>query len=510
VRDTVAIRPAWRVNVAEVLLDANVGARDRSAIRFPGGEWSYDELTRRVGRFTAELRARGVVPGDRIVLALPDGPMWVVAFLAVMRVGAVAAFVPQNLSHERRMDAVLRAYPTLVIANEPGVWAEGPVFIPSASDGATDLGDETAATRGDDPAYLLLTSGSTGPPKWALHRQRDIPVCLRTYGRHVLRLRPGDVTYSTASLASSYGLGNSLYFPLGAGACAWIDGERASPAGAATACREGGVTVLLGVPTFWARLARHVADGRVDASAFHRVRLAVSAGEPLGEAVWDAVEQTLGLELVDGLGSSEASNLYLSNRPGTIVRGTVGRVVPGFDVMVCDATGARVSPGEVGELVVRGGSVMQGYLGDELATRRALVDGWLHTGDLVAENRDGTYRFVGRLGDRFKSSGLWVDPHRVAAALLDDPRVTEAYVAGVADPAGVVRVAAVVASPTTDDPELPRALIARAGSHLARHEIPWSVAVVSELPTAPSGKMRRDEADAIAARALAREVRGGD
>ena len=243
----------------------------------------------------------------------------VVAFLALIRVGAVAALVPGNLPRDR-LAAADRARPVLVISNDPGLSTRTPAFCPHDPSVGHGRDPGPAATRGTDPAYLLLTSGSTGPPKWAIHRHGDIPSCLATYGRHVLRLRPGDVTYSSATLAASYGLGNSLYLPIGAGACAWIDGHRPSPAQTAAACVEGGVTAMLGVPMFWARLARHVADGRAIREAFAGVRLAVSAGEPLPEAVFDAVRRHLGMELVDGLGSSEATNLYLSNRPGGAIR----------------------------------------------------------------------------------------------------------------------------------------------------------------------------------------------
>ncbi len=497
------LRPAWRVNIAEALLDDRLPAgRTRPAIRFPGGEWSLEELAQRVGGLAGELCDEGVSDGDRVALALPDAPSWVVAFLALLRIGAIAALVPGSLPRDRFPDAVERAWPVLMISNDPGLSPRTPSFRPRVPSVGHGRDPGPAPTRGTDPAYLLLTSGSTGRPKWAIHRHRDIPSCLATYGRHVLRLQPDDVTYSSASLASSYGLGNSLYFPLGAGACAWIDGERPSPSQAAAACVEGGITVMFGVPTFWARLARHVADGRVARQTFAGVRLAVSAGEPLPEAVVDAVRRHVGLELVDGLGSSEATNLYLSNRPGGVIRGSVGHVVPGFDVRVCDAEDNPVTPGRVGQLLVRGDSVMAGYLGEPVATARTLSGGWLHTGDLVQRRDDGAYRFVGRVGDRFKSGGLWVDPHRVAGLLARHPAVAEVAVVGVPDQTGVVRVVAVVAAVDGRDSGLDLDLAKFAVSRLARHEVPRAFAIVPELPTAPSGKVRRDETARLAAEAL--------
>ena len=501
-------RPASRVNIAEVLLDDRRSVTgERPAIRFPGGEWTLEGLAERVGALAGGLRERGVAHGDRVALALPDAPSWVVAFLALMRVGAVAALVPVSLPRERLSDVVARARPALVISNDPGLAPQLASICPSDPGVGDGRDPGPATTRGADPAYLLLTSGSTGPPKWAIHRHRDIPSCLATYGRHVLRLRPGDVTYSSASLASSYGLGNSLYFPLGAGACAWIDGARPTPSQAADACVQGGVTAMFGVPTFWARLARHAVEGRVVREAFADVRLAVSAGEPLPVAVFDAVRAQLGFQLVDGLGSSEATNLYLSNRPGRVIRGSVGRVVPGFEARVCDLDDQPLASREVGQLLVRGDSVMAGYLGEDAATRRALAGGWLHTGDLVKREDDGVFLFVGRVGDRFKSGGLWVDPHRVAAVLVEHARVTEAVVFGMPDRDGVARVVAVVAA-ADDSRDLEGELAVFASSRLAAHEVPRVYAIVPELPTAPSGKVRKDEAARLGATALTRESNG--
>ena len=198
------IRSAHRVNVAEVLLDnSGRSAPSLPAVRFPGGEWSREELSIRVGRFAGVLRDQGVQTGDRVALALPDSPDWVVAFLAITRVGGIAALVPGALPDERRSDAIRRAEPTFVVTNDRGLTPELECLCPRELEGDEGTDPGPAATRGDDPAYMLLTSGSTGLPKWAIHRQRDIPCCIATYGRHVLRLAPGDVTYSTASLASS-------------------------------------------------------------------------------------------------------------------------------------------------------------------------------------------------------------------------------------------------------------------------------------------------------------------
>ncbi len=267
------------------------------------------------------------------------------------------ALASPTLTENRLRDAASRAEPELVVCDDEELVPGVTLLEPSAIDHLVDLGGRDpgpAPTRAGDPCYLLLTSGSTGASKWAIHRHGDIAACLATYGRHVLALRPTDVTWSVAVLATGYGFGNSCYFPLAAGASSWLTGEAPTPDEASRACSGGGANVLFGVPTFWSRLACHAAEDSVAAGAFAGVRLAVSAGEPLPAAVWHRVRDVLGLELVDGLGSSEATNLYLSNRPGRARPGTVGSVVPGFDLRVVDDEGRVVPPGTPGELLVRG------------------------------------------------------------------------------------------------------------------------------------------------------------
>jgi len=512
-----AVRPARRRNLSEALLDDPPLDDALPALRTPVAEWSRGDLRLRVGSLAAALCEHGLRRGDPVALVLEDSPHWVAAFLAAVRLGAVVGLAGPGLDPDRLGGALRRLGPRLALTDREDVEAPlgritGADLAQLAAAGLPDPGPED--TRGDDSCYLLLTSGSTGPPKWAIHRHRDIPACLATYGRHILRLRPGDVTWSVAALPTSYGLGNSLYFPLGAGACAWLD-TPATPATAERACRDGGANVLFGVPTFWARLARHVEEGRTNPAAFAAVRLAVSAGERLPEAVWQAVLRTTGMALVDGLGSSEATNLYLSQRPRHPRPGDVGWVVPGFALRVVDERGRPVPDGEVGELWVRGESVMAGYLGDSETTRSTLENGWLRTRDLVRRNPDASYSVIGRVGERFKAGGLWVDPRRVEEEILSAPGVGGAVVLGVEDALGVTRVVAVVARGAEADPEaLRRDLAARCRRALAAHEVPRAIAVVDALPTAPSGKVRRLEVREIARAALEtaapnEEVRGG-
>lgn len=497
-------RPAGRrADLSRLLVDDPLerGHGDRPALRSASATWTFGELGERVGSAAGWLAGNGVGSGDVMLLALPDSPHWVALFLGAARRGAAVALASPDLPPDRLREAARRLRPSVVVGDLSASTAGRARVLPAraaeegAGAGLPDPGP--APVRRDDVAYLLLTSGSTGPSKWAVHRAGDIAACCATYGRRVLRLRPGDVTWSVAALPTSYGLGNSCYFPLAAGACAVIAGADRSPAACAAACAAHGVTALFGVPTSWARLARHVADGRVRREAFATVRLAVSAGEHLPAEVWRAVERA-GLRLVNGLGSSEASNLYLSDRPGNPRPGTVGWPVAGYEVRL--RADAANDPGE-GELLVRGPTMMLGYLGDDGA-RAAPAGGWLATGDVVRREADGSHTYVRRAGDRFKAGAMWVDAQRVRRALAEVDGVAEAAALPVGDRDGLVRVgAAVVARPGAGE-GLAGRVIAGAGHRLRPHEVPRALLVLEALPTTASGKLDRAALHALLAERL--------
>jgi acyl-coenzyme A synthetase/AMP-(fatty) acid ligase len=492
------------MNLSALLLDQHSPAREEGpAVRSAALEWSAGELARRVGATAAAFADAGVRRGDTVAITMADRPQWLSVMLGAARIGAVCALASPLTAPERLADAVARAAPAVVVSDGPGTPPGTRLLDPGTIEAAVDAGlpdPGPVDSRPDDPCYLLLTSGSTGPPKWAVHRHGDIRACIETYGAHVIRLRPGDVTWSVAALGTSYGFGNSCYFPLAAGATAWVDGMDRSPEALVDAVRAGGVNVVFGVPTWWARLARHASEGRIPADALGGVRLAVSAGEHLPSRVWHEVRRALGLELVNGLGSSEATNLYLSDRPGSARAGTVGWPVPGFSLRIVPHDGSP--PGE-GELLVRGASVMAGYLGDPAATARALEDGWLHTGDLVRREPDGSHTFLGRIGEAVKVGGLWVTPSRVQAELLRHPDVTHAIVLGVEDGDGLTRLGAAVTLRSGAPDDLGERLPAACAGRLAAHEIPRAIVAVDELPALASGKPDRAAIGRLVAAALA-------
>jgi acyl-coenzyme A synthetase/AMP-(fatty) acid ligase len=486
-------------NLAWVLLEqSGERAAGLRAVVTDDLTWTVAELRARTAAMSAAFADHGISAGDIVLLRAPDSPDWIATFLGAVRCGAVVALAGMGITGGRLADVAARATPRLVISDGAQVLPSVPqIDLGRLAQTASDRDPGICAVSRDDPCYMLLTSGSTGPPKWAVHRHRDIPGCIATYGRRVLKLRPGDLVWSVAALPTSYGLGKSMYFPLGAGAAAWIEGHARDPERLEIACRDFGVNVVAGVPTWWARLARHVREGRVDRAAFAGVRLAVAAGELLDARVWEAVAETTGMRIVNSLGSSEATNLYTSDVVGSPAAGRTGWVVPGYRLRIAPVDGA---PDGAGELLVAGPTVMAGYYGDPAATRQALEGEWLRTGDLVEWQPDGEVRILGRVGDRVKVGASWVDPARIREVLLADPDVADAICVPVVDDEGVTRLVGAVAT-ARPGPALDRRLRERLGA-LPALERPRALLIDAELPVTASGKVDRTELNTRARAAL--------
>jgi acyl-coenzyme A synthetase/AMP-(fatty) acid ligase len=313
---------------------------------------------------------------------------------------------------------------------------------------------------------------------------------IETYARHVLGLAPGDRCHSVARLFTSLGFGNGFFRVLGCGATAVLNGVLPTPrAVLATVAREG-VTVLTAVPTFWSQLARFL-ERHPDPTALAGVRVAVSSGDSLPPAVAARLREVTGVDLVEGLGCSECSNIVISTRPGEPLPGTLGRVVEGVEVRLADDEGRPVDPGEPGRLWIRSDANTSGYWRRAELTRDLVMGRWLRMGDVLSE-RDGVYRHLGRADDLFKVDARWVSPAQVEAALVTHPWVVEAAVVGRPGDDGLVRAAAVVvAAPEAVVPDLAAELRRHVARALDPHSAPRSVTVVDELPRLASGKVDR-------------------
>jgi benzoate-CoA ligase family protein len=520
-------------NASEYLLDRRLAAGngDRLALTGPAGDLSYAELWERVRRTAAGLRALGVQPEQRILMVMADSPHFAVVYLAAMRVGAIpvpvstmlrsdgiaellrdsrARFLAVTSEFAAAAESAAAAAPELA-----GILSDFPLSTPGgAAPGnpppsvPVHLLDELAATAPDDfvydtsadsPAFWLYTSGTTGTPKGAMHRHGSIPAVCETYGQQVLGIRPDDRCLSAAKAFFAYGLGNSLLFPLSAGAAGVLLPPASRPDLIAETAVKHGATLFFGGPTFFANMLRAgMAPGVLGG-----VRLAASAGEALPAALYQRWTSHFGIDIIDGIGMTEMLHIFLSNRPGAVRPGTTGVAVPGYDLKLVDEETGREVPdaGVPGTLFVRGASTATGYWARYDASRLVFQGEWLRTGDTYVRHADGYYECLGRTGDMIKASGIWVSPMEVEARLLAHPAVAQAVVVAALDADSLEKpVAYVILAPGASATQ--HELIEHCREGLPSFKRPRAVVFTDGFPTTATGKIRRVELRTMAANVL--------
>ncbi len=514
-----------RFNACEYLLDRRVKAGDggRLAITGAGGQFSYAQLLDLVQRTAAGLRETGLEPEQRIVMFCSDGPAFAAVYLAAMRIGAIpvpvstmlrAAGLAELLRDSRaRLLAVTPEFGELAAeaaAAAPelrGILASGGTGPAAATVPVHDLDALVAAavpdeavypSAADSPAFWLYTSGTTGKPKAAMHRHGSVQVVCETYGARVLGIRPGDRCLSAAKAFFAYGLGNSLLFPLSAGAAAILEPAPARPQVVAERAAQFGATLFFAGPTFFANMLR----AELPSSAMAGIRLAVSAGEALPAVLYERWTSHFGVDILDGIGMTEMLHIFLSNHEGQVRPGTTGVAVPGYELKILDEAGAPVPPGTPGTLYVRGSSAATGYWSRYDASRQVFQGEWLRTGDTYVADAGGYYACLGRTGDMLKVSGMWVSPAEVERRLLAHPAVTQAIVVAGRDGDGLEKpVAYVILGPGT--PAAEDELIQFCRDGLPGFKRPRRVVFTDGYPTTATGKVRRVELRQMATELLA-------
>lgn len=497
-------------NAADYLLTRNVesGRGAKTAVR-GSEELSYAELDERVGEVAAAYRVLGLRRDDRVLMVMSDDIPMLTAILGAFRAGVVAVPVSTMLTGGE-LGAILADSGARVIISTPefddavatAIAAAPEVEVAIRVGGPADqtttaraLGwDEflaggaggdtaTAATSDDSWALWLYTSGTTGTPKAAMHRHANIRHVCETYGSRVLGITESDVCLSVAKMFFAYGIGNSVFFPFSVGATTVLVPQRPTPDGIAAAVREHQPTLFYGVPTFFAALL----GAGLPEDTFASVRMGTSAGEPLPAPLQQRFKDRFGVDILDGIGSTEALHIFLSNQPGDIQPGTTGVAVPGYAVEIRDESGSPVPQGTPGALFVRGESIALGYWRRTDASRQMFQGEWLSTGDTYIETDGGYYQCLGRNSDMIKAGGIWVSPAEVESRLLAHPSVEQAAVVGVEDAEGLVKpVAAVTASGVTETE-----LIDWCRDGMAHFKAPRAIHFVDDLPKTATGKLQR-------------------
>lgn len=505
-------------NASTYLLDRHVeaGQGDRTALTGPRGTHTYTELLDLATGVAAGLRELGVRAEERVMIFMVDSPRMLATILGAMRIGAVPVPVSTMLPADDLAELLTDARAHLLVASEEftatvepalrdvpdlmAVVTDGsrPATTPPPVEsysfdqvlGRTTLGcgarTDPYPTSPDSAALWLYTSGTTGRPKAAMHRHDNIRHVVETYGHQVLGIRPQDRCLSVAKLFFAYGIGNSCFFPMSVGATTVLDPARPSPESVAERLRRQQPTLFFGVPTFYAALLA----SDLPADAFRSVRRATSAGEPLPAHVYRQFLDRFGVEILDGIGSTEALHIFLSNRPGDVRPGTTGVPVPGYDLRILDEADQPVEHGRPGTLHVRGPSLALGYWCRTDTTRQIFQGEWLRTGDTYVVDEDGYYTCMGRTNDMIKSGGIWVSPADVENRLIEHPQVRQAVVVAVPDDNGLDKpVACIVAHPdatvTADD------LVAFCREKLASFKRPRHILFTDSVPTTATGKIQR-------------------
>jgi benzoate-CoA ligase len=499
-------------NAAADLIERNlhVGRGAKTAFLDDAGRCSYAELAHQAGRFAALLRRRGIEREQRILLCLHDGIDFPVAFLGAIRAGIVPVAVNTQLGAEDFAFMLADSRARLAIVSAPVLAAieaalaslpEPKPEILVAGEArderslAAALADlpaagETAPTHPDEPCFWLYSSGSTGRPKGTVHRHHSLAATAEHYAVPVLGIAESDVVFSAAKLFFAYGLGNALTFPLAVGATSILTAQRPSPASVSRILRDRRPTIFYGVPTLYNALLASNELPRRDELALRRC---VSAGEPLPEEIGRRWSALTGVDILDGIGSTEMLHIFLSNRPSEVRYGTTGKPVPGYALKIADEAGRPVPPGEIGDLLVDGPTSAAGYWNNRERSRATFQGAWTRTGDKYYENKDGYFVYCGRSDDMLKVNGMWVSPAEVEAALIEHPSVLEAAVVGAKDADGLVKPKAfVVARPGfAAGEELAGALGTHAAQRLAPFKRPRTFAFLDELPKTATGKIQR-------------------
>jgi benzoate-CoA ligase family protein len=481
-------------------------------------EATYARLETEVNRVARALRDSGCKPGDRVLIALPDSVEFIACFFGAAKIGAIA--VPVNsmarASDYRHYLSNSGARFAMVHASILAEFASG--IVPGALELVVIFGHsvarlqnaacktvhsshwlpangramETYPTAATDAAFFLYTSGSGGTPKAAVHRHRDMLVTSRNFAQGVLGLRADDRMFSVSKLYFAYGLGNGMYFPFFFGASTLLYPDRPRPDHVAQLVTQYRPTVFFAVPTFYAALLREAEQGlKVD---FSSIRIAVSAGESLPAEIFERFRSRFGLEILDGIGSTEMLHVFLSVRPGEARPGTCGREVPGYEARIVDEAREPVAGGEIGNLWVKGESAFAEYWQIPELTARVKQDGWVFTGDKFSRDAEGFYHYAGRADDMMKVSGMWVSPGEVENALLAHPAVAECAVVGRSDALGLVRPVAFIvlrAGLTNPAGGLDSEINGWLHTRLVGFKCPHEFRFVSELPKTATGKVQR-------------------
>jgi benzoate-CoA ligase family protein len=499
---------------ASQVLDHNLaeGRGGKVALSLGDQTYTYQQLSELANRTGNALKELGVEQEQRVLMLLLDTPQFPATFFGAIKTGAVP--IPTNtvmqssdyeyfLNDSRAKVAVVsgplyklvepirancKYLKHVVVVDGDG--APGTIDWKTWVEAASPTLDPVE-TSPDDIAFWLYSSGSTGFPKGAVHLQHDIAATIENYARGVLKMTENDLCFSGSKLFHAYGLGNNMTFPYGVGASTVLFPGRPTPDTLFETITRFHPTLFFSVPTMYAAmLAVHDAEKKYD---LRSVRLCVSAAEALPAEIYRKWKEKFGVEILDGIGSTEMLHIFISNYPGRVKAGSSGQLVPGYRAKLCDENGMEVAAGEMGDLLIRGDSAAPFYWNKHEKSQDTMRGEWMFTGDKYHVDADGYYWYDGRSDDMLKVGGAWVSPIEVESVLIEHPAVLESAVVGAKDEAGLVKTKAfvILKDGRQGSPELARELQEFVKGRIAPYKYPRTIEFVADLPKTVTGKIQR-------------------